>query len=175
MNNRKDLTGQRFGKLVVLQDVGRRGGYVQWKCNCDCGNQSTVRSAHLLSGQTRSCGCLLSPRKSNFPSAFGVAIREYQFSAQKRGYTWLLSDEQAFSLFMAPCYYCGNEPANIKRLTGSKRVFICNGIDRKNPIEGYSIENCVTCCKRCNLAKGAMAYNDFIDWIRTVYERVASK
>lgn len=37
---RKDLTGQRFGKLVVLEEAGKDGKYSLWKCHCDCGNTS---------------------------------------------------------------------------------------------------------------------------------------
>ena len=56
-----DLTGQRFGKLVVLEDTGKRdsGRCVIWKCQCDCGNICEI-SSHSLKGGTQSCGCLSS-------------------------------------------------------------------------------------------------------------------
>lgn len=58
-----DLTGQRFGKLVVL---GRSEDYispkgkhvVSWACQCDCGNIKNVLRSSLLRRNTRSCGCL---------------------------------------------------------------------------------------------------------------------
>ena len=54
-----DLTGQRFGELVVLEkDQDRKtstGSY--WKCQCNCGNIISVRSAHLRQGKIKSCGC----------------------------------------------------------------------------------------------------------------------
>jgi len=54
----RDLTGQRFGRLVVLYDTGeRRGGQVIWRCRCDCGNKVDVRSGNLTSGNSMSCGC----------------------------------------------------------------------------------------------------------------------
>jgi hypothetical protein len=54
-----DVTGQRFGRLVVLGWFGERGagGYRAWTCRCDCGATKLVRSGHLTSGQTVSCGC----------------------------------------------------------------------------------------------------------------------
>lgn len=55
-----DLTGQRFGKLVVLKYVGRDSKRnSQWLCQCDCGNESTTSSLCLRKGDTRSCGCLI--------------------------------------------------------------------------------------------------------------------
>ena len=55
-----DLTGKRFGKLTVISLNEERDKYntALWKCQCDCGNQKTVRSANLLKGYTTSCGCL---------------------------------------------------------------------------------------------------------------------
>lgn len=54
----RDLTGNRYGRLVVLSFAGRRGGKTMWKCECDCGTIKDVSSSSLLSGYTRSCGCL---------------------------------------------------------------------------------------------------------------------
>ena len=56
MGKKVDLTGQRFGKLVVLGDSGKRGhGAVMWDCACDCGNKVTKRTCELGSGKCRSC------------------------------------------------------------------------------------------------------------------------
>ena len=56
-----DLTGQRFGKLTVLErdyNVKNNRGTACWKCLCDCGNITTVDGAHLRDGTAQSCGCL---------------------------------------------------------------------------------------------------------------------
>lgn len=56
---KKDLVGQRFGRLVVVKDSGERDdhGCIIWECKCDCGNITKIRSRSLLAGDTRSCGC----------------------------------------------------------------------------------------------------------------------
>lgn len=59
-----DLTGQRFGKLVVLErgeDNVSRQGYrqMQWTCKCDCGNTILAVDNSLRAGYRKSCGCLL--------------------------------------------------------------------------------------------------------------------
>ena len=55
----KDLTGEKFGRLVAIEPLEQRSkkGYVLWKCKCDCGNDAVVESRYLLNGSTKSCGC----------------------------------------------------------------------------------------------------------------------
>lgn len=54
-----DLTGQTFGRLTVLGDVGKRTTKkaILWQCLCECGNIVFVRGGSLKNGSTRSCGC----------------------------------------------------------------------------------------------------------------------
>jgi len=60
-----DLKGQRFGRLVVLKEVGRdKCCRVLWGCKCDCGNKTIVNSNSLKNGSTKSCGCLQKERSS---------------------------------------------------------------------------------------------------------------
>lgn len=57
---RKDLTGERFGRLVVLglADVPDRKGFIFWRVRCDCGTEKIVMQNNLVFGRTKSCGCL---------------------------------------------------------------------------------------------------------------------
>lgn len=59
MRKKIDLTGQRFGRLVVIKEVGRnKHRAVLWLCKCDCGNNEViVTSSALRFGDTTSCGC----------------------------------------------------------------------------------------------------------------------
>ena len=53
-----DLTGRRFGRLLVLSKAGRRvGSAVVWRCQCDCGRTVEVAARNLLHSGTVSCGC----------------------------------------------------------------------------------------------------------------------
>lgn len=55
----KDITGERYGKLVAVERVENNNHRESmWKCRCDCGNETIVRLKALRSGDTRSCGCL---------------------------------------------------------------------------------------------------------------------
>jgi hypothetical protein len=56
-----DLTGQRFGKLVVVRKSEERSkidNNIQWDCLCDCGKIIKVITYSLTSGHTKSCGCI---------------------------------------------------------------------------------------------------------------------
>jgi len=57
---RKDLTGKRYGRLIVLGLTERRtkSGNAVWLCKCDCGTEKEVSTDKLTNGNTRSCGCL---------------------------------------------------------------------------------------------------------------------
>lgn len=62
MNSQKsfliDMTGQRIGRLVVLErDLSRGKRPTMWKCKCDCGNIISAQGSGLRNGHTKSCGC----------------------------------------------------------------------------------------------------------------------
>lgn len=53
-----DLTGQRYGHLTVLGPAANIGGRTAWRCRCDCGRETVVKTCRLRSGHTASCGCM---------------------------------------------------------------------------------------------------------------------
>jgi hypothetical protein len=62
-----DLTGQRFGELIVLSRFGAtKSGNILWDCLCDCGNKTIARSDHLKNKHTQSCGCLVKKNNSRY-------------------------------------------------------------------------------------------------------------
>lgn len=60
MGSFKDLTGKKFGRLQVLEIDKEKSTSktIKWKCICDCGKTLSVASCHLISGHSKSCGCL---------------------------------------------------------------------------------------------------------------------
>ena len=71
LNTPHDIKGQKFGRLTAIELINRRSpsGDAYWKCQCECGNITEVRKSKLISGNTKSCGCLAreltSERRSN--------------------------------------------------------------------------------------------------------------
>lgn len=59
MSKVHDLTGQRFGRLLVVERNGsNNNGRAMWKCKCDCGSEVTILGSMLLNNKAMSCGCL---------------------------------------------------------------------------------------------------------------------
>jgi hypothetical protein len=56
MPSLKNLTGQKFGKLTVLEKAPSRNKKVYWLCECDCGNKLEIQAYSLTANRTKSCG-----------------------------------------------------------------------------------------------------------------------
>lgn len=58
MGRYKDISGQRFGKLVAVEktEIKQNSSFI-WRCLCDCGNEKFVSVNYLTTGNTKSCGC----------------------------------------------------------------------------------------------------------------------
>lgn len=74
MSRLLDLTGQRFGRLMVIQRAeNTNAGKTRWRCKCDCGNVCIKATSQLRSGKTRSCGCLRKETLSRMRTIHGLS------------------------------------------------------------------------------------------------------
>ncbi len=182
----KDLTGQIFGSLKVLEltsDVIHN--FRVWKCQCECGVIILVNAGYLKHGSVKACDeCTKYKRINNtnvLLSTQGhagkqVVIRTYRKNAKKAKREWKLSADQVTQLFESECFYCGNPPSNVAYLTFKNQSimsknnskYIYNGIDRVNNKLGYTFDNCVSCCKICNIAKHNLTQKQFFDLIKQI-------
>jgi len=184
---RKDLTGKRFGNLLVLREVdpvvAKSGALVHWwECMCDCGKPTTVRRNGLTSGGTKSCGCKqkesvrrmarerrLSPGRSQR----NILLKSYKTAAANRELVWALTDEQFDALISGDCHYCDAEPVPPRRRkvrTNLYGEFTYNGIDRLDNTLGYVVGNVVSCCIHCNKMKNNRTVQEFLQHIQLVLE-----
>ena len=156
----KDLTGKRFGRLVVTSFAGSK----RWQVRCECGLVKDVYSTSLISGKTRSCGCIHKSAVQKRPYEHYLSkIR----SSTKRGTTTYKFDLNyrdilAFSK-ESQCHYCLATIAwypHKTRGTGSDAY----NLDRRDNAVGYIRNNCVVCCKRCNVGKGC--WYTYEEWWR---------
>ena len=92
MSGCKNLTGQRFGRLTVIERKGSKrinnSYHANWLCKCDCGNYIETTTYYLKSGSTRSCGCLAKELLINRNKA-GIKRNKYDLSNEYGiGYTF---------------------------------------------------------------------------------------
>ena len=175
---RLDITGNTFGKLtaIKLSKIVKHNTF--WLCKCDCGKEKEIRLKSLRNGETQSCGCnqkmiASSIGKNNqLPrndSGLNKLIRTYKHSAKQRNYIFNLNREDFKKLTSMDCYYCGIEPKQESVNYHKLGIYYYNGLDRIDPNLGYSIENCLPCCQRCNIGKWKNNKKEFEEWIKTVY------
>lgn len=79
-----DLTGQRFGRLVVDRRGEKSRDSYRWACHCDCGNSFQAHGASLRRGNTRSCGCLQTEARSAVGKSWLGKARSHGATTNKR-------------------------------------------------------------------------------------------
>ena len=176
--NIPDLTNQKFGRLLVIKQKGYfkdpktgKNRRKKWLCKCDCGKETLVATSKLRNGHTKSCGCI---RLEKITIPFGKAGRNakyasYRNNALKKQLNFDLTIEQFENLTQNNCYYCNSKPSCIKQNKYSNGPFIYNGIDRVDNKKGYTVDNCVTCCKFCNKSKSDLTQEEFLNKITSIY------
>lgn len=149
-----NLTGKRFGRLKVIKAVGKRknDGRI-WLCKCDCGNTTEVSARTLVSGHTRSCGCLqiehitrlgLSNKGKNNP-AYNHDLTDEERSKNKfqRG-----SDEakkariETYKRDNYTCNICGSKGGD---LHAHHLDSFADNIDKR-----FDLDNLITLCAECH-------------------------
>jgi hypothetical protein len=150
----EDYSEKTFGRLVAI-DTRMEGRDRVWQCQCSCGNSVTVWSNNLKSGASTSCGCTRHIRP------FEALYNNFVDKATRKGHNVSITYEQ-FLVFTdtTKCHYC------LEKISWSKHGIVINGssyyLDRKDNSLGYSVDNCVVCCTRCNRAKSDVySYEDW--------------
>lgn len=180
MSEKSNYKGLKTGRLLVETHLGvyRKSGYNVWGCICDCGTRIAVRSRELLKHKTQSCGCLNrelaskrsgANRKGVGVSAFNQLLYNYKRSAEKRGYEFLLTNDEFRKIVESTCSYCGSyRTTKAARSKGTNGDYFYTGVDRVNNSIGYTVSNSAPCCKQCNIAKGSLSNDEFFKWIEAI-------
>jgi 5-methylcytosine-specific restriction endonuclease McrA len=148
-----------------------------WRCEClKCGTIVLVPTSKLKEGAAKSCGCQQgNPGARTAPgqSGFNALYNNYLQGAKRRQLCFELTKEQFKKLTKLNCTYCGKKPTascyGSRGNVAEHGKYMYNGIDRLDSALGYTINNCVTACAECNLAKGTRSYKEFYDWITRIY------
>lgn len=129
---RRELAGQRFGKLLVIEPTQQRvRNAVVWRCRCDCGNEIFVESRRLKPGAISSCGCEKTPYEESKDLTglqFGklTVLKKSGKKAKDGNPLWLCQCD------------CGNKIEVTKRrlITGNTRSCGCAKISQMNDLTG---------------------------------------
>ena len=146
-----DLTGKQFNHLTVIKQAERtKDRHIRWECKCDCGNITFVSSRDLITGHTKSCGCIQKEavRKSRYVHGDRNARLYSVWKSMKKrcenpnhkDYKWygakgvtVCEEWHDYSVFKQWALDNGyNETANKGECT----------IDRINPYGNYEPNNC---------------------------------
>jgi hypothetical protein len=145
-----------------------------FECVCVCGNTKIVQGTLLKSGNTKSCGCIgkETARLRALPhgeAAMRQVIAGYKCKAKKQGIAFSLTAPQFKQIVAQPCFYCGDINTNIHHSPHGTGDFAYNGLDKIDPKKGYTFNNVVSCCKKCNFMKSNLSQGEFIRWIKRAY------
>jgi len=183
-----DVPGMKFGRLKVIRFAYEKNYKPFFECVCDCGKTVYVDQYNLTRGHSASCGCLRIERivaSRAVPDAgFRGLLQQYKVNAKLRKLSWELTEEQFRVLTQSPCYYTGRTPSN-KFISSNSRtrkrkhglmpsdggVYVYNGVDRRDSSVGYTVKNCVACCKDANLAKQSLSHEEFIQLCKEVTKK----
>lgn len=173
----RDLTGQRFGRLVArikLPSLKPRDGF-RWVCDCDCGQQAVVK-ARLLTYKdgTRSCGCLLLEANRARPERPSTNVR-HGHTSRKRS--------PEYVCWASMIQRCINPRHASYKNYGGRGITVCaqwlasfeqfledmgprgdkDSIDRINSDVGYKKENCrwATCAEQAVNRRNSCYVNAF--------------
>lgn len=175
LNNPEDRVGEVYGRLTITsyshtKELGKNKKRY-FNCVCVCGKTTTSALADLRVGKVNSCGCFSKEVRSlkNGEAAFNKVWSSYKNHARRRNYSFNLTKEEFKTLVQENCDYCGAEPSNVFSSGSNTGKYTYNGIDRVENSQGYSIDNCVPCCKTCNYAKQGMSKSEFLSWVERVH------
>lgn len=149
------LLGKRFGRLLVIKRTERKSndGCYYYICECVCSKKTEILGTSIIKGRSRSCGCLRNEAVSlpQGEANFREILRSYKRGAKNRSYEFNLSEDQFRDIIGRNCFYCGIPPMQVTSFKNSNGPYTYNGIDRVNNSKGYTLDNCVACCKKCNV------------------------
>lgn len=126
---------------------------------CPCGDTRVARRSRVKNGEITCCVACSRRNASNVrkqPEQKKITDRfhEYKINARRKCNEFSLTKQQVVELLRGDCTYCG-----------IKQSF---GIDRQDNAIGYTTDNSIPCCSKCNYAKRGMSKSDFMGWVRLV-------
>ena len=170
-------TGEKRGRLTLIKRSFSKNGRCYGEFNCDCGRKIITEISNVNKSRQISCGCIKKEswfhrRIADGEASFNALFSRYKKGAEYRNLSFEIKKEEFRKIVTQKCHYCNRSPSNFSTKSGSSgnllTPFCCNGIDRIENNKGYTKENCVPCCARCNKMKHKLAQHDFVHHCKLV-------
>jgi hypothetical protein len=151
---------------------------------CVCGREWESQLGNIVAGKAICCGkgsCRVPITKGDRDPEVGykALLYVYKKHAKERGFEFHLTYDEFKILLTQNCHYCDSPPSQVYQLfkPGTREVrtgvpVTYNGIDRVDSKEHYTVDNTVTACKRCNVAKMDQSYEDFLKQVIKIYNNL---
>lgn len=128
MAGKKDLTGQRFGKLTVIEKTERtQDRYRVWRCRCDCGGEILVNTKRLKRGTVKNCGCIPKMTARRGSVAEDLTGRVFGHLTVLK----MTADRHGRTCWLCRCD-CGNETEAPEDVLVQGSVLSCGCLTREN-------------------------------------------
>ncbi len=101
-------------------------------------------------------------KKTDRELVFNIVYRNYCKNARRKNLSFSISREVFRKIISSRCFYCGSPPSVYKDYPRRLGVLKRNGLDRVDNTKGYSEDNVVACCKKCNMMKRTFDVGEFI-------------
>ena len=151
-------TGQIIGDWTIISNEwSDKAKARRVRTRCVCGKEFDNHVYRLEAGKSLSCGCRRNTRRlAPFESTYN-ALKQIA-KKRRKDFSLLYTDYLNFT-FQQDCFYCGDRILWVARGRCSRKEkppkgYLTKNLDRKDNTKGYSVENCVVCCGRCNKVKG---------------------
>lgn len=169
--NRKGSTGKEINlegtihfKLKIIKKLKRiRRSTFTYECECECGRKVVAQYSNGYMKRKSCQACVVRPAykpralKENIDK-FSTLRHRYKKGAIDRNYEFNLNREEFEKIIQEPCYYCGSHLQS-KQMYNKREMVHYTGIDRVDNSIGYTVKNCVACCKECNTSKMGVSKN----------------
>lgn len=165
-----------------IDSKGRLRSYTLYSCE-SCGKDCRVRNDVYKHRKGLCIDCVYENKSKKYQEKVdlelvGANIMFDRFNKRysKKGLNCNIKGKELLELLKSDCHYCGQEPSNSLEYKQKyfSYSFKYNGLDRVNSSKGYIKGNVVPCCKKCNLAKSDMSYQDFINHIKRIYKNITN-
>ena len=168
-----NIENDTFKVLSIDQEgTAKNSRHTKYFVQCKKCGKIFSRRASVIRQSLNSIVCSNCRKLRNNKPLNVIRYKEYCYyrsGAKHRNLEWNLTEEQFANLINKNCYYCGELPSKRQSVSYKTDYELVNGIDRIDSIKGYTIDNCVPCCSKCNLMKNNLKKEDFLQHISKIY------